>query len=680
MKSIISITLLLGVTLQLSAQVQDTTITLSEVVVNASKVINKADGKVIFPSEEQKSSSMNGYSILQKINFPNIRIDAINHAITALDLRGSVQVRVNGIVANTEKLLSLDPSRVQRIEYIDRPGMRYGDGIGYVINLFTLRSPSGFTLGIDATTSITSFFGNGLAYGKWNKGRNELSASYSFSGNDLKGFQNNETANYTLFDGSVFNVNRNDISSRSKSLQHNFNITYNLSDTTAYTFQLSLSEALSRIPINEHTLSVLANTSSSLTHNWIKNSSHTPVIDVYFFRQITSKQSVTANAVGTFIFTDKNQYIDEGAPYQFQVDGHSQSLWTEAVYQNQLKPFTLSSGINYRYKRTRNHYTGDAITQANMYRNDLYAFTEISGTIKAFQYIVGLGLSYIHSWQVKHDYNFWTVRPKATLAYAFSQRFQLNYTFQLQDRDSRIANTSSSAYRTNGMEWTVGNPDLKPSRDLEQQLSFSYSCNNLQIMAEGFYRRCLHPNMANYERTPDNQFIYMQTNQKRIDLLYSMLSFDWWTIPNKLQFGATGGIQRCFNYGNTYEHLYTSYFYSASAKAYLGSITLTAYIDNGSRFLEGENKGFNEAYSVIQATYAYKNIQLSASWSNPLCIKHTLYRAELLNRNLHKISSGSSTDSGNQFLVTLAWRFSRGQQHQAAKRTIQLRDNDSGIL
>lgn len=326
MKPIISITLLFGVSLQLSAQVQDTTITLSEVVVNASKVINKTDGKVIFPSEEHKKSSMNGYGILQKINLPNIRIDAINHTITALDLRGSVQVRVNGIVADTEKLLSLNPSLVQRIEYINRPGMRYGDGIGYVVNLITQSSPSGYTLGIDATTSITSLAGNGMAYGKWNKGKSELSASYSFSGNDSKGFLSHETANYTLFDGSVYNVSRSGISSRSKSLQHNFNITYNLSDTTAYTFQLSLSNVLGRTPINEHTLSVVSENTPSLVHNWVNSSTNSPVVDVYFFRQITSKQSVTANVVGTYISTDKNQYIDESAPYQFQVDGHSQSL------------------------------------------------------------------------------------------------------------------------------------------------------------------------------------------------------------------------------------------------------------------------------------------------------------------------------------------------------------------
>ena len=680
MKTITSLLLLFCASLPVCAQSEDSTITLSEVVVNAAKVINKADGKIVFPSEVQKTSSSNGFGLLQKMSFPNIRIDAINHLITSIDQRGSVQVRLNGIIADSQMLLSLDPTLILRIEFIDKPGLRYGDGIGYVIYVITRRPSAGYTLGFDATASLTSRSGNGMIYGKLNKGKSEFSLSYNLNGNDLKGLRNDETAQYTLSDGTITTIQRNDLDSHSKLTSHNINMVYNLADTTAYTFQISLSEAFSHTPTNDRTLSIITNNTTSLSRNWVHSSSHSPVLDIYFFRQLTPQQSLTSNVVGTYISTDKHQYTDEGESYQFDVDGHSESLWAETVYENRLNPFTLSTGINYRYKRIRNHYSGDAMAQADIYRNDLYAFSEISGVLKAFQYVAGLGLSHIYSWQNEHRYNFWTLRPKLTLAYTFSPRLQINYSFLLQNRDSRIATTSNTSFRTNSMEWTAGNPDLKPSRDIEQMLTLFYSTNRVQLMAEGFYRQCFKPNMADYERTPDNQFIYTQTNQKRIDLLYTMISGNWSIIPNQLEIGATGGIQRCFNYGHTYEHLYTSYFYSASAKAYLGPITITAYIDNGSRFLEGENKGFNEAYSLIQASYMYKDWQLSASWVNPFCTHHTMYRSELLNRNLHKFASGYSTDSGNQFLISLTWRFSRGHQHKSAQKTIQLRDTDAGIL
>ena len=88
---------------------------------------------------------------------------------------------------------------------------------------------------------------------------------------------------------------------------------------------------------------------------------------------------------------------------------------------------------------------------------------------------------------------------------------QLSYTYQMQDKVSRIAMTSDAMVRTNSMEWTVGNPDLKPSHDMEHRLRVSYNTSRLQTFVEGYYKQCLKPNMAHYERTDDNQFIYTQT-------------------------------------------------------------------------------------------------------------------------------------------------------------------------
>ena len=39
---------------------------------------------------------------------------------------------------------------------------------------------------------------------------------------------------------------------------------------------------------------------------------------------------------------------------------------------------------------------------------------------------------------------------------------QLSYTFEMKDRASRIAMISDATIQTNCMEYTVGNPDLKP--------------------------------------------------------------------------------------------------------------------------------------------------------------------------------------------------------------------------
>ena len=64
-------------------------------------------------------------------------------------------------------------------------------------------------------------------------------------------------------------------------------------------------------------------------------------------------------------------------------------------------------------------------------------------------------------------------------------------------------------------------------------------------------------------------------------------------------------------------HCYTSWYYAGNITAYLGKFTLQGYVDNGNRFLEGESKGYNGAYSVLKASYTWRNWQFSLSWVNP---------------------------------------------------------------
>lgn len=680
MKRFITFSLLLSTAAITFAQNVDKSITLDEVTVRASKVVNKPDGMVIYPTDSQRQASTNGYSFLEKLTLPNLRVDNINHTISAIDNRGGVQLRINGIIVDKPEMTALDPKDILRIDFIDKPGVRYGESIAYVINIITRRNDSGYSIGTDITSAITTIQGDGMVYGKWNKGKNEWSVSYDMNGSKSKGSKTLQTANYTLTDGSIYTIERNDVETLRKYISHNAKLTYNWADSTATVFQTSLSGALNKTPDNYSIKEIIDGNHSYKATSRDGSKDLSPVLDIYFFRQLTPKQSIIANAVGTFISTKTNSFYDEGTPYIYNVDGKSASLLSEMIYENRLKPFTLSAGLNYRYKHTRNDYTGDATARTRMNDNKLYAFGEIKGSIKQFQYSLGTGVSYIHYTQNEHTYNFWTYRPKLTLTYNPSNELQMSYTFQMQERTSRIAMTSDAAIRANSMEWTVGNPDLKPSRDMEHRLLVSYNTNRLQSFIEGYYKQCRRPNMAHYERTDDNRFIYTQINQKEIDVLDITAYAGYWLLPEKLQVAANGGMYRCFNFGYDYTHCYTSWFYVGSITAYLGKFYLRGYIDNGTRFLEGESKGYNGAYSALQASYNLKNWQFSLTWANPICSNYKSFENELLNRNLYKHSIGYSKDSGNCISLNIVWRLSGGRNHQSAEKRINLKDTDNGII
>lgn len=675
-----AILFLLLLTLPALAQEVEPTVELGEVEVKADRIIKKTDGMLLYPSEQQKTSSRSGYSLLQQLTLPNIRVDEVGHTISAIDQRGSVQIRINGIIVDKAEMLSLDPKSIRSIHFIDNPGVRYGDGIAYVIEITTRRADNGYTLGTSFTQALTTRQGDYTVYGKWNTGKSELSLNYSIGYQNYSDLRTEETAHYHLNDGSVYTIRRNDLASRNQSLNNQLKLTYNLADSTRYVFQASLSGDFSHVPNNFNQKQIVDGEQTYTALEQQQSRSGSPVLDLYYFQQFTPRQSLTLNAVGTYIGTRSSDSYDEGSPYSYDVDGRTYSLLSEAIYENQLKPFTLSAGLNYSQKYTNNEYTGDVSAATPIHHNRVYLFSEIKGLWGNLRYSAGIGGSYLHYRQQAHLYDYWSFCPKAALSYNFTHALQLSYNFQMNERTSRVAIISDASIRNNRMEWTVGSPDLKPNREMYHLLRLTYTDNRLQASLEGFYKQCLRPNMAVYERTADDRFIYTQRNQKEIDALNAMAYASYWLLPEKLSVTAYGGLFRCFNFGQDYTHCYTSYFVTGAVNAYLGNLSLHAYADNGSRFLEGETKGYSGGDITLKAAYSYKDWQFALIWQQPFQHKYKLFESEVLNRNLQKRTALYSGDACNLVNLTVTWRLTRGRKFRDVERSIQLKDKDTGII
>lgn len=151
-------------------------------------------------------------------------------------------------------------------------------------------------------------------------------------------------------------------------------------------------------------------------------------------------------------------------------------------------------------------------------------------------------------------------------------------------------------------------------------------------------------------------------------------------IPYKLSASVSGGLFRCFNFGDHYTHCYTSCFVTASLMAYLGRFSFYAYADNGSRFLEGETKGYSGNDIALKAAYSYKDWQLAVIWQKPLMSKHKLFGSELLNSNLKKHSVMYIHDGANLVTLKISWRIHKGRTYRPAEKSIHLKDSDTGIM
>lgn len=664
-----------------SAQNETKTVNLQAVEVKAAKVIHKPDGQIIYPTEAQKNASHSGYSILQKLSLPNIRVDEVSQNLSAIDGRGNIQLRINGIIVGREEMLALSPESISRIDFVDNPGVRYGEGIAYVINILTRRADSGYTVGIDLTQAMTAKLGNDLIYGKWNAGKSELSLSYNFGYKDFKGNRTDETAHYRLTDGSTHTIERNDFASRSRNFNNGLQLKYNLADSADYVFQASLKADFSHIPNNYNRKRIIEEDEQYIATQRERNLSSSPVLDLYFFKQLSSRQSLTLNAVGTYITTSLNYSYDEGSLYAYKVDGETYSLISEAIYENRLKPFTFTAGANYMQKYTKNKYTGDVNSVNPMHNRSVYAFAEIKGKLGPIRYVAGVGGSYLDYRQQAHDYQYWLFRPKASVAYNPVQAVQLKYDFQISEHVSRVAMISNTSIRNNSMEWTLGNPDIRPNREQAHTFQISYTHPRFQSFVQAYGKRCHQPNMATYIRTEDNRFVYTQLNQKEIDVLNLMLYANGWIVPDKLSIALSGTLFRCFNFGEDYTHCKTFYSGTASVQAYLGKLTLSAFMDSGFRFLEGETEGFNGSFVSLNASYRYKNLNLSLAWQQPFRNRYKQFQSDVYNRYVRKTTALHCRDLGNFVSLNIAWKFSQGRAYKDVRRNIEQKaDKDTGIL
>lgn len=89
---------------------------LNEIVIQAPKVIRKADMDVYHPSKSAVENSKNGIQILDNLMIPTL---TVSDALGTIQAAGqSVQVRINGRESSIEQVRALLPETIKRVEWI----------------------------------------------------------------------------------------------------------------------------------------------------------------------------------------------------------------------------------------------------------------------------------------------------------------------------------------------------------------------------------------------------------------------------------------------------------------------------------------------------------------------------------------------------------------------------------
>ena len=651
-----------------------------EVTVSGNRVVQKNEAQWIYPSETELKHSSNVYSLLGKLSLNGIRVDQSSHSLTATDNRGTVNVRINDVPATMEDMLSIDMSSVVRIEYTDRPGLRYGEDVAYAINIVVKRPQSGYAVGADLTHDLTRIGFSDSFYGRFNTGKSEWGIDYSIGYGDLRGCKVNEKADYHLTDGSVRTIMRNDISIRQRSLNHNIRLLYSIADSLQV-MQMRLKYSGDLLPDKSLREIEIFDRSASIAHRENSGRKHSPAFDVYYHRDLGHHQKLTASATVTHIATKSGSAYDEGTPCIYNVKGRMWSLMSEVIYENRLKPFTLTAGAQYNQKLTDNEYTGDAQSLSLFRSSEQYLFTQVSGTLfKRLQYVAGLGGSRRYYRQGVHQHDFHVFRPRVKVSVPLGKGMRLGYDYQRSMQTSKIALVNDVALRLNPMEIQMGNPALKPTAVTEHTLQANYNMPRWTVQVEGYAKLNHHPNMHRYIRTDDNIFIDTQENQPHCDMIVGNGYVRYDIIPDHLDASLACTYAHFDNRGNDYHHCYNSVQGTMMVNAYLGNWSLMAYADSGWRWMEGEQRC--KFGTEIQFVTSYQRGPFSVSFylRNPFHAHPLSHETWLMNENLQIHDIVRDGEQGNYVGLNFSFKLSHGRKYRDINRTIELEDKDAGIL
>lgn len=678
----------------------DTTLRLSEVVVKAARVIHKVDRDIILPNAKIKENSSNGYDLLRKLHLPNLKVNEAQQSISSY--LGGVQVRINDIKATVQDILALQPNDVTRIEYIDDPGVRYGDAnLAVVINYVVKKRYVGYVGGVNTTQALWERFNNSNAFFRYNYKKSEFGLSYRLNYRWYDKRRMDSHSVYLQPDGLERTVDYVGQDAEMTYNAHNLQLSYNLADPGKYSLNVRFGFDWMNSPYNKKLQKVFETGRQDLllfTNDF--GHDRNPVLDIYYSLNLPKKQSLVINVVGTHLGSDnthrQNEYVlqndvDEtlnSSPlhdYGYEADGSKYSLITEAIYTKLLnKVLSFSGGTNYAVSRTDNKYTGSQNVTTVLNSNNVYLFSQLDGRLgKIANFQLGVGANYISIEQGSVGFHKWTFRPKFTLATNSIKNFRIRLTGSINPQVPSLSQLSEVRQQGSTMQANDGNSTLKATSTYNGALGFTWNNKIVDVYWGG--NMSYTPDAIMTSILPlqqaDGSYLYVwkPENQKSFTSYFAYTTLVFHVIPDIFDIQGELQYQHLRSRGLDYSHDFEPLHYGLTASLNLKKWYVEYYFANVWEQLSGESRRAGEKQSTLTVSYKHKNLRLGLSclllgYPQGFDYKNRTNSKYYVSRGVTYIKN-----NGNMLMFTLGYTFSHGRKYKTDRRKLNNSDKETGL-
>jgi hypothetical protein len=657
---------------------EENTVQLGEVSVRAAESITKADRKILFPSREQLATATNGVTLLTALAIPRLMVDMATNSVS-LPGNEAVELRINNVVVGRDEILALLPHTIERIEYIDNPGLRYG-GAKAVLNYITKRQLSGGTLRLDLTNSPIRANGDDLLAAKLNYKKSEFGLTIANTYQDYYRYVRNTSETFK-FDNYTLERSEMGSNSRYAHLAPSAILNYNFMNGDKTFLNVSLKYAYMQTPHEDfNSLISLSGYPPIVMKDYTSTVVHLPSLDLYFEQALAAKQKLSVNVVATDRRQDtERRYQEEIAdrePLLFSSDitSDAYSIIAEGIYENELEKGQLNIGLKHFQKWSDNEYRTPVTLNSAMQQTETNLYAEFSSRFRRLDYTVGIGGK--RSWfeqNGKDGYTYYNLQPTLNLNYNFSEQGSLRYRLSIYNDVPPLAELTDAEVAIDSFQVRRGNPSLSPGMSYNNTLIVGYSIGklSLSLYATHWYstkfvreRALLEGNtiVRTYQNAGDFHRIYVEFSPRLL------------LLQNKLVIQGGYGLTRFMNMGDVYT--VPNYFIYAGY-SYKDWNFYAQWYDRGAGY-SGEVKYIFGMGNSIGLQYRKKHYIFGAGASN------ILIQSKTVTKNVSPIAPYTHTllmaDKNNLFFLKFAVNFEFGRKFNAKRQSLSNSDSDSNTL
>lgn len=598
---------------------------LQEIVIEAPRVIRKADMDVYHPSRSALEASKNGMQLLNNLMIPAL---SVNEALGTVQAAGeTVELRINGRVATIDQVRALLPRSVRRVEWMDNPGLRYG-GANYVLNFIVANPTVGGSFQGQARPALNQAWGFYMADAKFNSGHSQWEVYASCKLTERLGIYRDYRETFTYPDGTTLTRSETPRGGRLDNTLPYYFASYNYikPDTTVFVAQFTNQQHLGNRTEYRGMLSLSNGENDVLLNESFGDKGNYPSLSLYLQQNFARRQMLVVDFTASMYLGRSWSDYAEVSPItsssltaiHTDIRDRNQAYGIEADYIKNWSKSRFTAGASYKANRNRSRYETLGGEVFHQRQDRVYFFAEYFHRFGKWTATAGIGAQYTdflfrESGRGNHS---WSARPQATVTYSLNQNHNFRLNFTSWQSTPSLAETNPVPQQLDGFQWRIGNQDIKTADSY--MLTMHYGFSLPRIDGSFGIRAFTSPNaITPLIRWEDGRLVTTYENSRGLQnlsfFLYPQVEIlpDWLTVSGGVQFR----MERMR--GTGYDLRNNAWSGNVDVQLRHWGFVLSGQYVRAQHDLWGEKISWGENVSVIDLSYNWKNWQFSAGMIMP---------------------------------------------------------------